>query len=107
MKKHLGFSLVEVLVALSLFSFISVSLLKQHWHTSKLSQQQDWRFIALNLIDNMVEAKLAGSAKGFKQNQQLAEKTLPQGVVSHRQTDTIKLSWLHQDNTSETIIRAL
>lgn len=60
MTNRYGYYSVEVLIAIYLFSYTSLSLFKYQWHIQKINHCMQSEWYALSTIDNLSEKFIAG-----------------------------------------------
>lgn len=65
MYKFHGFSLLEVLLSLGMFSFVSISVISYDIHLVKLLKEQQSVFIALIQKENQQQSKVLQQHKDY------------------------------------------
>ena len=65
MYKFHGFSLLEVLLSLGIFSFVSISVISYDIHLVKLLKEQQSVFIALIQKENQQQSKVLQQHKDY------------------------------------------
>jgi Tfp pilus assembly protein PilV len=113
MDKKNGYYLAEVLVALVIFSFSSLSLFKYQWRLLKTTDSLNSAWFALRLIDNVSERVLAGDTSASQIFEEKAKSKLPSGharITTKNTMTTLVITWIDNHSTpyqKRTLIRIL
>lgn len=111
-----GFYLAELLIALFIFSFGILSLLKYQWQLAKSTHAMDAYYFSVKLLDNVTESVLAGNTIDIQTFQAKVRHYLPDGeatLTSVPLSSHVRITWQREDkgkidtvNVSRTIQHA-
>lgn len=99
MTNRYGYYLVEVLVALFIFSYCSLALFKYQWQLMKTDHERQSDWYALLLIDNLCERMIAGEEVIDVDIQNAVKSHLLSGEISRTESQ-LSISWEEQKQTT-------